>query len=68
MVDLDEQREADAKLTDEEKRENVIRLAFGGNRERFEEFCRVLEQFTPADSAAVGLWLGVVVTRLSFTV
>jgi hypothetical protein len=53
MVDLDAQREADLKLTDDEKRENVIRLAFSGKRERFEEFCSVLEQFTPANTAVV---------------
>jgi len=53
MVDLDALREADEKLTDEEKRENVIRLAFGGDRERFEEFCRALESFTPANTATV---------------
>jgi hypothetical protein len=53
MVDLDEQREVDARLTDEQKRENVIRLAFGGDRERFEEFCRVLADHTPANTAAV---------------
>ena len=53
MVDLDELREADEKLTADEKRENVIRLAFAGDRERFEEFCRVLEDFTPANTAAV---------------
>jgi hypothetical protein len=53
MVDLEAQREADAKLTDDEKRENVIKYAFGGNRERFEEFCSVLVEFTPANTAAV---------------
>ena len=53
MVDLDELREADAKLTDEEKRANVIKLAFNGDRERFEEFCRVLADHTPANTAAV---------------
>jgi hypothetical protein len=53
MVDIDEQREADSKLTDEEKRANAIRLAFGGDRERFDEFCRVLEGHVPADCAAV---------------
>ena len=37
MVDLDELREADEKLTDDEKRENVIRLAFAGDRERLLE-------------------------------
>ena len=40
-------------LTDEEKRENVIRLAFNGDSERFEEFCRALEHETPANTAAV---------------
>jgi hypothetical protein len=53
MIDVDELREADSKLTDEEKRENVIRLAFNGDRERFDEFCRVLERHTPASTAAV---------------
>jgi hypothetical protein len=47
------QRRADKELTDEEMRENVIRLAFNGNREKFEEFCRVLEHHTPANTAAV---------------
>jgi len=53
MADADELREADKSLTDEEKRENVIRLAFNGDRERFEEFCRILEQHTPATTIAV---------------
>jgi hypothetical protein len=53
MVDLDEQRELDAKLSDDEKRANAIRLAFGGDGERFNEFCRALEHHVPADCAAV---------------
>src|ERR1043165_963960 len=53
MANADELREADAQLTDDEKRENVIRLAFNGDRERFEEFCSVLEHFTPANTTAV---------------
>ena len=53
MVDIDELREADARLTDDEKRENAIRLAFGGDRNRFEEFCRVLEKNIPANTPAV---------------
>jgi hypothetical protein len=42
-----------AELTDDEKRENVIRLGFGGNRRRFEEFCRVLADYTPPNTMAV---------------
>jgi len=53
MTNVDRQREIDAELTDEEKRENAIRLAFGGDRERFEEFCRELEERIPPGTAAV---------------
>ncbi|HTH52125.1 MAG TPA: hypothetical protein VL501_09340 [Pyrinomonadaceae bacterium] len=53
MIDVEAQREQDAKLTDEEKRENVIRYAFGGNSERFEEFCRVLAERLPPETAVV---------------
>ena len=31
-------------LTEEEKRANVLRLVFGGDQERFTEFCRVIRQ------------------------
>jgi len=40
-------------LTDEEKRQNLLRLAFGGSRERLEEFCRVIRQEIPPDTAVV---------------
>jgi hypothetical protein len=53
MADVEAQREADAELTDDEKRENTVRLAFGGDRARFEEFCRLLEEQLPPDTAAV---------------
>ena len=53
MPDIDRQHEIDAQLTDEEKRENAIRLAFGGDRERFEEFCRELQARIPPNTAAV---------------
>lgn len=53
MPTLDELHEFDAALTDEEKRENAIHYAFGGDRERFEEFCRVLREEIPPGSAAV---------------
>jgi len=35
-------------LTEDQKRENVIRLAFGGDRTRFEEFCRAIDEVVPA--------------------
>jgi len=53
MPDIEELKEIDATLSDEEKRENAIRLAFNGNRGRFEEFCRVLADNIPPDTAVV---------------
>jgi len=53
MHDVDEQRVADGDLTDEQKRENAIRLAFEGDRERFKQFCRVLRENIPPTTAAV---------------
>jgi len=40
-------------MTEEEMRERVIRLAFGGDPRRFEEFCRVVEEAIPPDTAVV---------------
>jgi hypothetical protein len=40
-------------LTEEEKRSNVIRLAFGGSPERFEEFCRTVRGDIPDGTAVV---------------
>ncbi len=34
-------------LTDREKRDHVIRLAFGGDKARFEEFCRTIRDAVP---------------------
>ncbi|HJS51731.1 MAG TPA: hypothetical protein VJ781_07505 [Pyrinomonadaceae bacterium] len=53
MPDIEKLKETDATLTDEEKRENAIRLAFNGNRERFEQFCRVLADNIPPNTAVV---------------
>ena len=52
-VNIDELHEADARLTDEEKFENALRFGFGGDRERFEEFCQVLAASIPEKTAAV---------------
>lgn len=40
-------------LTPEEMRDNLIRLAFGGSRPRFDEFRRLLQEGVPQDTAAV---------------
>ena len=40
-------------LTEEEKRTNVIRLAFGGSEERFQEFVRVIREDIPDGTGVV---------------
>ncbi len=40
-------------LTDAEKRRNVIRLAFAGNAERFDDFCRLIRQDIPSGTAVI---------------
>src|SRR5687768_11268251 len=40
-------------LSEEEKRENVIRLAFGGDRDRFEEFVTVIREEIPPGTGVV---------------
>jgi len=40
-------------LTEAQKRANVIRLAFGGNEERFDEFLRVIREEIPENTGVV---------------
>jgi hypothetical protein len=40
-------------LTEAEKRQNVIRLAFGGSEERFEEFCRTIREEIPKGTQVI---------------
>jgi hypothetical protein len=40
-------------LTDAQKRENVIRLAFAGDAQRFEEFLRMIRQEIPDTTAVI---------------
>lgn len=40
-------------LTEAEKRDNVVRLAFGGSIERFEDFCRVVREDIPKGTGVV---------------
>ena len=47
------QSEIQGGLTEEAKRANVIRLAFGGSAERLEEFCRTIRQDIPDQTGVV---------------
>src|SRR5437016_5965646 len=40
-------------LTEEQKRENVIRLAFGGDEKRFDEFCKAIDDVVPGGTTVV---------------
>jgi hypothetical protein len=40
-------------LSEQEKRENVIRLAFGGDTAAFETFCRTLQEFVPPGTTVI---------------
>ena len=40
-------------LTENEKRDNVIRLAFGGDSAEFEKFCCIIEEFVPPGTMAI---------------
>jgi hypothetical protein len=52
-----DQRETDhqaqEELTDDEKRQNVLRLAFGGDAARFDEFCREIREVVPPGTTVV---------------
>lgn len=40
-------------LTAAEKRANVIRLVFGGDERRFDDFCRIVRDAIPPDTAVI---------------
>lgn len=40
-------------LSEKAKRENVIRLAFGGSEDRYREFCGVLGEFVPPGTTVI---------------
>jgi hypothetical protein len=40
-------------LTDEQKLNNILRLAFGGARDRFDAFCRLIREEIPEGTAVV---------------
>jgi hypothetical protein len=53
MVEPRADDEIQGGLSEEQKRENVIRLAFDGLAQRFEEFCRILQEFVPPGTTAI---------------
>jgi hypothetical protein len=40
-------------MTEEEMRERVIKLAFGGDESKFEEFCRIVREAVPPETCVV---------------
>jgi hypothetical protein len=53
MADPVPDQEVQGGLSEGEKRDNVIRLAFGEDPERFEAFCRILEEFVPPGTTVI---------------
>ncbi|HLL75121.1 MAG TPA: hypothetical protein VK421_07620 [Pyrinomonadaceae bacterium] len=51
--DKQEENKGEAELTEEEMRGCCIRLAFGGDERRFEEFCRVVREAIPEGTCVV---------------
>jgi len=50
---MSEEQTTTRELSNEEKRANVIRLAFGGSREKFERFVEVVQQAIPPGTGVV---------------
>jgi hypothetical protein len=52
---MDETDEASVQggLTDEQKRENIISLAFGGRTDLYQQFCHEIEQVVPPDTTVI---------------
>ena len=53
MTDPVEDAAVQGGLSEQEKRDNVIRLAFAGSAEAFAAFCRQLEEFVPPGTLAI---------------
>ncbi|MBY0495056.1 MAG: hypothetical protein K2Y23_12670 [Cyanobacteria bacterium] len=53
MADSAEAQDVQGGLPEEEKRNNVIRLAFDGNADRYNEFCRIIEEFVPPGTTVI---------------
>jgi hypothetical protein len=53
MFDPVPAEEVQGGLTEDQKRDNVLRLVFGGNAQRFEEFCRAIDEVVPGGTTVV---------------
>ena len=51
--DTQVENKEEAELTEEEMRECCVRLAFGGDGQRFEEFCRIVREAIPEGTCVV---------------
>ena len=52
-IEAAQAKASEKELTEQEKRDNVIRLAFQGSAERFKEFVEVIREAIPADTGVV---------------
>jgi hypothetical protein len=50
---MTEPASSEYELTEEQKRDNVVRLAFRGNKTEFETFCRILADFSPPGTTGI---------------
>ena len=53
MADPAEAQVEQGGISDQDKRANVIRLAFGGDAGKFERFCRLLADFAPPGTTGI---------------
>jgi hypothetical protein len=53
MTDPADDQEIQGGLSEGAKRDNMIRLAFGGDGERYNTFCRILEEFVPPGTMVI---------------
>jgi hypothetical protein len=51
--ELNEDAKSQSEMSEEEKHDRVIQLAFGGDPQRFQEFCDVVREGLPAGTGAV---------------
>lgn len=52
-MSIDADDEVQGGLTEAQKRANVLRLAFGGSEERFDEFCRLIREEIPDGTGVI---------------
>lgn len=53
MTEATGQGDVQGGLSEDEKRDNVIRCAFGGQREQFDTFCRIVEAAVPPGTMVI---------------